>query len=311
MLKCPFPIYTDPSSSNDLYTALGMTRRTTDAGPACDKGDYLAGVSMTDAIIKGTVVGPFSLPVCTPDLIILAGQNGLKMPLFVSPGDMKLLGGEFVFEPLRPRSIRRKPPRSIDNASSSARAAPHRSTITSSYPLLVNLALQDTLEEERQARQGPARSTLLPAVPNFPSFGDATTLKGLRHSSIPLRPGAQSRASSSVGREERRLERERMTGSMAGTENSPGEETGKVGRRASVVRFAPPPAQIRRPSSPSTESGTVEIRCRYAHRMSYVPLLLSVLIPLTINVGGTGPPGTTLRSAKSLRPQGCCCDPRA
>lgn len=70
-------VYADPSRK--IYTALGMTLRTNDQGPACSRPDYQTmGVMKASfrAIKKGVV----------------------DMPLRV-PGDLKLLGGEFILGP--------------------------------------------------------------------------------------------------------------------------------------------------------------------------------------------------------------------
>lgn len=74
-MKCPFPIYTDPTLH--LYRALGLTRQTGDAGLDSDAGDYLVQTTMeaTMATIK----------------------RATQMPLR-NPGHFTQLGGEFVFD---------------------------------------------------------------------------------------------------------------------------------------------------------------------------------------------------------------------
>ncbi|KAK0546180.1 hypothetical protein OC846_005381 [Tilletia horrida] len=77
VMQVPFPMYADPS--RQLYKALGMTLRTNDAGPACAKPDY-AKSGMTKAIVVAIKKGLFDMPLR-------------------APGDMKLLGGEFILGP--------------------------------------------------------------------------------------------------------------------------------------------------------------------------------------------------------------------
>ncbi|PWO00436.1 hypothetical protein FA09DRAFT_293951, partial [Tilletiopsis washingtonensis] len=70
-------MYADPTRK--IYKALGMTLRTNDAGPACTRPEY-----QTRGALKGTLIamkrGVFDMP--------------LRMP-----GDLKLLGGEFILGP--------------------------------------------------------------------------------------------------------------------------------------------------------------------------------------------------------------------
>ncbi|KAE8251101.1 hypothetical protein A4X03_0g6413 [Tilletia caries] len=77
VMQVPFPMYADPN--RHLYKALGMTVRTNDAGPACAKPDY-AKSGMTKAIVVAIKKGLFDMPLR-------------------APGDMKLLGGEFILGP--------------------------------------------------------------------------------------------------------------------------------------------------------------------------------------------------------------------
>lgn len=72
----PYDIYVDPSRA--LYRALGMTRRTTDGGAEAEKGDY---------VVHGAFGG-----------IGMVLKNALKMPIGQA-GDIKQLGGEFLFGP--------------------------------------------------------------------------------------------------------------------------------------------------------------------------------------------------------------------
>ena len=76
VFHCPYDIYVDPS--RELYHTLGMTRQTTDAGPEELKGDYIS---------HGAIGG-----------IGMVLKNALKMPLGRA-GDVKQLGGEFLFGP--------------------------------------------------------------------------------------------------------------------------------------------------------------------------------------------------------------------
>lgn len=255
LLKCPYPIYTDPTPQNDLYTSLSLTHRTTSPGPSSQKGDYLANVSMTDAILKGTL-------------------NGIKMPLFVSPGDMKLLGGEFVFEPVRTRSIRRKPPKAALAIHTSVvplspsklnrplpvpPKSPRRPSVngvaarvTSTYPVLKMTELEPSPPPQYKADDKPIRrsSTSLPAFPAVPTLVDT---KSRRDSA----PAGLHRLASLSRRGSRRVSRD--------TTASTSDE-----------------AEDDAPMVPGEGKGTVQIKCRYAHRMSSVPLfLLSVARPVS------------------------------
>jgi len=73
---CPYSIYSD--RSKHVYTALGMTLRTFNPGPAADKGAYIKH-SMTGNIVQGFV-------------------SGMALPL-KAPGDQMQIGGEFVLGP--------------------------------------------------------------------------------------------------------------------------------------------------------------------------------------------------------------------
>ncbi|KAL6302488.1 AhpC/TSA antioxidant enzyme-domain-containing protein [Sparassis latifolia] len=79
IFRTPFAMYTDPTLR--LHTALGMTRRTTDAGPETERGDYVR---------HGTIGG-----------IAMVVRNALRvgMPVWEKGGDVAQLGGEFVFGP--------------------------------------------------------------------------------------------------------------------------------------------------------------------------------------------------------------------
>ncbi|KAH9822456.1 hypothetical protein DFH28DRAFT_455072 [Melampsora americana] len=81
LFPCPYPIYTDPSESNKLYHALGMSKRSIESGPESFKGDYLESMSTFELISYGI-------------------KNSLKLPALKSPGDLKQLGGELIFEPV-------------------------------------------------------------------------------------------------------------------------------------------------------------------------------------------------------------------
>lgn len=70
-------MYADPTRK--IYAALGMTMRTNDPGPACAKPDYI-----TMSMMKGSMA---------------AIKKGLfEMPIR-APGDLKLLGGDFILGP--------------------------------------------------------------------------------------------------------------------------------------------------------------------------------------------------------------------
>lgn len=81
LFKCPYPIYTDASDSNELYGALGMSKRSTESGPESNKGDYLDTMSNLELLKYGV-------------------KNSLRLPALKSCGDLKQLGGEFIFEPV-------------------------------------------------------------------------------------------------------------------------------------------------------------------------------------------------------------------
>ncbi|SNX85718.1 uncharacterized protein MEPE_04427 [Melanopsichium pennsylvanicum] len=77
VMKVPYPMYADPK--RNVYRALGMTLRTNDANPVCARPDY-ASMSMTKGILVAIKKGLFDMPI----------RN---------PGDMKLLGGDFILGP--------------------------------------------------------------------------------------------------------------------------------------------------------------------------------------------------------------------
>ena len=77
VMGVPYPIYADPN--RHIYRALGMTLRTNDANPVCARPDY-ATLSMTKGILVAIKKGIFDMPI----------RN---------PGDMKLLGGDFILGP--------------------------------------------------------------------------------------------------------------------------------------------------------------------------------------------------------------------
>ncbi|OBZ72102.1 Thioredoxin-like protein AAED1 [Grifola frondosa] len=75
----PFALYTDQSLR--LHAALGMTLRTTDAGPDTERGEY----------VRHGLIGGIAMVV----------RNALRvgMPVWEKGGDIAQLGGEFVFGP--------------------------------------------------------------------------------------------------------------------------------------------------------------------------------------------------------------------
>ncbi|SPO28446.1 uncharacterized protein UTRI_04843 [Ustilago trichophora] len=77
VMQVPYPMYADPK--RNVYRALGMTLRTNDANPVCARPDY-ASMSMTKGILVAIKKGLFDMPI----------RN---------PGDMKLLGGDFILGP--------------------------------------------------------------------------------------------------------------------------------------------------------------------------------------------------------------------
>lgn len=74
--RCPYPIYTD--RGKHVYTAMGMTLRTFNAGKDSEKGDYIP-AGMMAMTMRGIV-------------------QGLALPM-KPPGDQAQLGGEFVLGP--------------------------------------------------------------------------------------------------------------------------------------------------------------------------------------------------------------------
>ena len=77
VMQVQYPMFADPK--RNLYRALGMTLRTNDANPVCARPDY-ASMSMTKGILVAIKKGLFDMPI----------RN---------PGDMKLLGGDFILGP--------------------------------------------------------------------------------------------------------------------------------------------------------------------------------------------------------------------
>lgn len=77
VMQVQYPMFADPK--RNVYRALGMTLRTNDANPACARPDY-ASMSMTKGILVAIKKGLFDMPI----------RN---------PGDMKLLGGDFILGP--------------------------------------------------------------------------------------------------------------------------------------------------------------------------------------------------------------------
>ncbi|PWN34926.1 uncharacterized protein FA14DRAFT_120327, partial [Meira miltonrushii] len=70
-------VFSDPTRK--IYSALGMTLRTNDAGPACSRPDY-----QTMGTFKASMVA--------------IKKGVVDMPIRM-PGDVKLLGGEFILGP--------------------------------------------------------------------------------------------------------------------------------------------------------------------------------------------------------------------
>jgi len=79
IFRMPFSFYTDPTLR--LYSALGMSLRSSDPGPDSEKGAY----------VKHGMVGGIAMVV----------RNALKvgMPVWEKGGEASQLGGEFVFGP--------------------------------------------------------------------------------------------------------------------------------------------------------------------------------------------------------------------
>ncbi|KAJ9474203.1 hypothetical protein PHBOTO_004272 [Pseudozyma hubeiensis] len=77
VMQVQYPMFADPK--RNVYRALGMTLRTNDANPVCARPDY-ASMSMTKGILVAIKKGLFDMPI----------RN---------PGDMKLLGGDFILGP--------------------------------------------------------------------------------------------------------------------------------------------------------------------------------------------------------------------
>ncbi|KAJ3882076.1 hypothetical protein F5051DRAFT_320547 [Lentinula edodes] len=113
IFKLPYAVYTDPTAT--LYTALGMTLRTLDAGPK-----ILSASSSFSTISISPTSSSSSLPDSTetrPETYVrhkslLSGvslvlRNAVKarMPIWRYMGDKALLGGEFVFEKVPGKDI--------------------------------------------------------------------------------------------------------------------------------------------------------------------------------------------------------------
>ncbi|KAJ3770717.1 hypothetical protein FB446DRAFT_646502, partial [Lentinula raphanica] len=75
IFKLPYPIYTDPTAA--LYTALGMTMRTLEAGPPPTYVKHKSILSGISLVLRNAVKG--------------------RMPIWRYMGDKALLGGEFIF----------------------------------------------------------------------------------------------------------------------------------------------------------------------------------------------------------------------
>ncbi|PWN48577.1 hypothetical protein IE53DRAFT_319103, partial [Violaceomyces palustris] len=82
VMQVPYPMFADPK--RNIYKALGMTIRSNEANPACARPDY-AELSMTKGILVAIKVR-------------LRAKGLFDMPIR-NPGDMKLLGGEFILGP--------------------------------------------------------------------------------------------------------------------------------------------------------------------------------------------------------------------
>jgi hypothetical protein len=79
IFPAPFALYVD--TSLQVYHALGMTLRTINRGPDCERGEYIQ---------HGTVRG----------IAIVVGRAAkVRMPIWENGGDIRQLGGEFVLGP--------------------------------------------------------------------------------------------------------------------------------------------------------------------------------------------------------------------
>lgn len=94
-LNCPFEIYADPSKK--AYEALGMTHRTLDAGSKTP--EYVRGGMVSNVVgsIAVRSLSFFASSWCSANPAYIV-QSAFKMGRFTSAGDIKQLGGEFVFE---------------------------------------------------------------------------------------------------------------------------------------------------------------------------------------------------------------------
>ncbi|KAG8891973.1 hypothetical protein FRB99_003203, partial [Tulasnella sp. 403] len=81
MFRSPFELYVDPRL--ELHKVLGMTRKTLDAGPEKEKGEYVRHGTLTGTL---TAIGR-AVTTMSPSVLIKKG------------GDVKQLGGEFVIGP--------------------------------------------------------------------------------------------------------------------------------------------------------------------------------------------------------------------
>ncbi|EGG11969.1 uncharacterized protein MELLADRAFT_101809 [Melampsora larici-populina 98AG31] len=112
LYNCPFPIYSDPNQNHPLYKSLGMQSGSFfTKSPSLSSVSYLDHLSIFELFIMALKVHLFF------GYLSLMGifgcvqndkQNATKMPLRYG-GDLKQLGGEFVFEPIKVNTIKRKP----------------------------------------------------------------------------------------------------------------------------------------------------------------------------------------------------------
>ncbi|KAH9823130.1 hypothetical protein DFH28DRAFT_1118505 [Melampsora americana] len=90
LYHCPFPIYSDPNPHHPLYKSLGLKSDSFFSKlPSLSNVSYLNDLSIFE-------------------LFIMTIKNATKMPLRYG-GDLNQLGGEFVFEPIKVNTIKRKP----------------------------------------------------------------------------------------------------------------------------------------------------------------------------------------------------------
>lgn len=79
IFRAPFALYVD--TSLQVYHALGMTLRTINRGPDCERGEYIQ-----HGALRGVAM-------------VVGRAAKVRMPIWENGGDIRQLGGEFVLGP--------------------------------------------------------------------------------------------------------------------------------------------------------------------------------------------------------------------